>query len=161
MLKKCSITKVVAKVMYWMILTEQNVLDNSDLNVLGSYALIYDSEWRSTVICFIYYLTYCQERFTTGWYVFNLKSFTSLTCAGLLMQMLHNVCDANNFAQFCQKPCRKETSVSRVYIHTLFAGSNRRGELVTSRYHSSKILGWQQNKNRQSMTARGLLYSLT
>ena len=125
MLKKCSITKVVAKVMYWMILKKKNVLDSSDLNVLGSYALIYDSEWRSTVICFIYYLTYCQKRFTTGWYVFYLKSFTSLTCAGLLMQMLHNVCDTNNFVQFCQKPCRKEISVSRVYIHTLFAGSNR------------------------------------
>ena len=44
MLKKCSIAKVVAKVMYWMILKKQNVSDNSDLNVLGSYALICDSD---------------------------------------------------------------------------------------------------------------------
>ena len=74
--KKCSITEVVVKVMYCMILKTSS--DNSDLHVLGSYALIYDSEWRSRVICFIYYLTYCQERFTTGWYVFDLKSFMSL-----------------------------------------------------------------------------------
>ena len=149
MLKKCSITKVIAKVMYWMILKKQNVSDNSDLNVLRSCALIYDSEWRSRVICFIYYLTYCQERFTTGWYVFDLKSFTSLTCAGLLMQMLHNVCDANNFVQFCQKPCRKETSVIRVYIYTLFAGSNREENLLRHVAMVAKFLG--DNKPKTSL----------
>ena len=120
MLKKCSITKVVAKVMYWMMLKKQNVLGNSDLIVLGSYALIYDSEWRSTVICFIYYLTYCQERLTTGWYVFYWNRSRRWHSLGYLCKCFIMFATRTTSYNFAKSHVGKKSQLAGyTYIHCL------------------------------------------